>query len=198
MPKPPCPLPEGIKLVSWDVDGTLYPLPLLKLRFTWALALKVRAKGWKWSWETLQGMQGLHEWLDGQRARNAGQVDRGEWEARREIFEREKALFAEVLPLLPLRGRVLPLLEYFRQTGATQVSLSDLECEYKLRALRVERFFAGSFHSEGIGHWKPSPVPFRLLQERFGVRPEEHLHVGDRPETDGAGAKAGGCHFLLL
>ena len=60
-------VPPGIRLVTWDVDGTLYSLPRLKRELTWALLRRAPRDGITRSWKTLRGMQALHDWIDGER-----------------------------------------------------------------------------------------------------------------------------------
>jgi hypothetical protein len=43
---------------------------------------------------------------------------------------------------------------------------------------------------------KPSPEPFYELRKYHGVAPEAHLHIGDRDDTDGEGARLSGCRYL--
>lgn len=45
---------------------------------------------------------------------------------------------------------------------------------------------------------KPAPEMYRIALERLGVNPDESLVVGDRPETDIAGAQKLGCHTALV
>lgn len=45
---------------------------------------------------------------------------------------------------------------------------------------------------------KPSPEMYRLAIEQMGVTPQQTLGVGDRLETDVAGAQALGCHSGLV
>jgi 4-nitrophenyl phosphatase len=45
---------------------------------------------------------------------------------------------------------------------------------------------------------KPKPVMYQVALERMGVRPEETLVVGDRLETDIAGAQELGCRTALV
>ena len=45
---------------------------------------------------------------------------------------------------------------------------------------------------------KPSPEMFRVALQRLETAPDATLVVGDRPETDIAGAQALGCHTALL
>ena len=45
---------------------------------------------------------------------------------------------------------------------------------------------------------KPEPEMYRVALERLGVAPHETLVIGDRLETDIAGAQALGCHTALV
>jgi len=45
---------------------------------------------------------------------------------------------------------------------------------------------------------KPEPTMYRIALERLKILPEKALVVGDRPETDIAGAQMIGCHTALV
>ena len=45
---------------------------------------------------------------------------------------------------------------------------------------------------------KPEPTMYRIALERLNISPERALVVGDRPETDIAGAQLIGCHTALV
>lgn len=191
-------VPQGIRVVSWDVDGTLYPLGSFKRKLVWMLVRRIPRLGFAHFWSTLRDIQKLHDWIDRQRAEGGARVDRAGWEQRNDVFMREKALFAEILPKLKLRRGVRELLDHFRATGVIQVTLSDLEAAYKVEALGVRDYFVAHFPAESLGFWKPSAVPFQQIEQQYGIQPHEHLHIGDRAISDGAGSVAAGCHFLHL
>ncbi len=50
--------------------------------------------------------------------------------------------------------------------------------------------------TEGIA--KPNPEIFRRAVQRFGLRPEETLYVGNLPRTDAAAASSAGLHAAWL
>ncbi len=79
-----------------------------------------------------------------------------------------------------------------------QVILSDFEADYKLKLLGLERFFDAVYVGERMGVFKPSRVAYAKILEDFDLTPECLLHIGDRPDTDGAGAAAVGCPSLVL
>lgn len=53
-------------------------------------------------------------------------------------------------------------------------------------------------YQEPLFAGKPSPLMYQLALERLGVGPHETLVVGDRAETDIAGAQALGCRTALV
>jgi len=61
-------------------------------------------------------------------------------------------------------------------------------------AAHIEHF---CFSNE-LGICKPDPEIFRQALEPLGVRPDEALHVGDRPDLDLAGARAAGLRSVHL
>lgn len=96
------------------------------------------------------------------------------------------------------RPGLIDLLRYLRGRVRAQVILSDYEARYKLQCLGLEDYFEAIYVGEHLGFVKPSPVPFFRVLEDLGVSAECLLHIGDRPDTDGAGAKAAGCPSLVL
>lgn len=178
-----------MKLVTWDVDGTLYSLPELKRR----VFLKLFPRG---KWRLLRSMMALHDWIDAERVLADGKVNHAQWQSQwGEVFTQEKKVFSEVLAQMKPRADALKLLEDYRSSGIVQVALSDLESRYKIKILGLESYFVEVVSAFEVGYWKPSPVAFQKIQRRFGVEAHEHLHIGDRWESDGAGAKASGCRF---
>lgn len=180
-----------IKLVTWDVDGTLYSLPAFRRRVFLRLAQRGRLG-------LIRSMLRLHEWIDSQRGVAGGRVDLAAWQRWEGVFAEERRVFTEVLSKMKPAPRAIELLESYRSQGVVQVALSDLESRYKLAALGLEPYFADVSSAFDAGWWKPSPVAFRAIQEKWGAKPHEHIHIGDRMETDAMGAQAAGCGFILL
>lgn len=140
----------------------------------------------------------MHEWIDAHRFLHEGRVDRVGWEQWKGVLSREQEVIHALLPRIGPRTDILERLRQGRASGAIQVALSDLEARGKIEALGLASYFAEAVSAEALGFWKPSPEPFRWIQRRYGVEPGEHLHLGDRDETDGAGARAAGCRFVLI
>jgi putative hydrolase of the HAD superfamily len=58
-------------------------------------------------------------------------------------------------------------------------------------------YFDHFVFSDEIGSSKPQPVVFESAWRKFGVKPEEMLHIGDREHNDIIGPKKLGVHALL-
>lgn len=61
-----------------------------------------------------------------------------------------------------------------------------------IRALEI----ASSINATMVG--KPQPLLYQMALERLGLKPGETLAIGDRLETDIAGAQAAGIHSALV
>lgn len=78
------------------------------------------------------------------------------------------------------------------------VSNWDAELEGLLRELKLLPYFDAVVSSAAVGYRKPNPVIFDLACERLGVDPAHVIHVGDRPDADGDGARAAGIHPVII
>jgi putative hydrolase of the HAD superfamily len=78
------------------------------------------------------------------------------------------------------------------------ISNFDLRLRDILRHLGVLDFFEQIIISSQIGADKPSPRIFQAAIERFGVEPQEMLHVGDDKVADGDGAREVGIQTFVL
>ena len=97
-----------------------------------------------------------------------------------------------------LRPGVRETLEHFKKQGLRVVALSDHYSDAKLRALGVHTLFDGVYAAEATGHLKPHPEGFRTICKAENIAPHQLLHIGDRDETDGAGARNIGASSLIL
>jgi putative hydrolase of the HAD superfamily len=187
---------DSIRVVSWDVDGTLYSIR----RAAWQVAR--RAAKLTFAGRRLYPIRELAELgeLLGrvERARadatNRSGIDAG-FDRRREL---EGRWWAPAIETLGPRPGVKALLGHFQGRVRAQVVLTDYEADYKLQGLGLAEYFTAVYVGERMGSFKPSPAPYARILEDFGLAPECMLHIGDRVDTDGAGAAAAGCPSLVL
>jgi putative hydrolase of the HAD superfamily len=78
------------------------------------------------------------------------------------------------------------------------VSNADGTVEHSLTNLGLVDSLDLIIDSHVVGFEKPDPRIFEVALERSGATPESTLHVGDLYAADVVGARAAGCHALLL
>ncbi len=67
-----------------------------------------------------------------------------------------------------------------------------------LRGLMMGPYFDEVVSSAEVGYRKPNPMIFTLMLERMGISADEAVHVGDRPDADGVGAKQAGITPVII
>jgi FMN phosphatase YigB (HAD superfamily) len=196
---------DKIRLVVFDVDGTLYSQPRLRprmLRDMMVHAAKARS---------------LHVPL----------VIRAYRHIREQIAEREVAGFETVLvaeaaaatrlPATEIRAvvdewierRPLPylatciypgvaaLFSGLRRQGTIIGVLSDYPAAAKLDALALKADHVLCAGDHGIGILKPNPRGLQVMMETAGVAPGETVLIGDRIDRDGVAAMRAGVWPLI-
>lgn len=67
-----------------------------------------------------------------------------------------------------------------------------------IRGLRMAPYFDEIVSSADVGYRKPNPMIFTIALERLAFDAAEVVHVGDRPDADGAGAAAAGIRPIII
>jgi len=202
--------PEGLKVVVFDVDGTLYrQAPLRRamlVRLLRSYALRP-VEGWR-TLRALSAYRHAQEALrteactnvaDAQLARACGRTNLNRDSVLRCV---ERWMDQEPLPLLR-RFRhegLVEFLEASRAQGLRLAVLSDYPAAAKLRALGIDEYFDVVLcaQSPEIGVFKPHPRGLQVALRRLGVGPQECLYVGDRADVDGAAADAAGIKSVIV
>jgi HAD superfamily hydrolase (TIGR01549 family) len=98
------------------------------------------------------------------------------------------------------RPNLKPLLTALGGAGLRLGVLSDYDPAVKLNALEVAGHFSLALCTTdaNVNALKPHPRGFQVACELWGVKPEEVLYVGDRPNVDGQGATAAGLGCAIL
>ena len=188
----------GIRLVSWDVDGTLFSHLRLSVAVVRVIAQCGMKTGWKNTLEQLHDTWRFHRTVEKQRQASNSMVIASELERFADTYASECRALDSALGAIRPRSRALAMLRRFSSDGIPQVALSDFECGYKLTALGINEHFTETYSCHNLGFWKPSPIPLVKIQKDFGVPPSRHLHIGDRLDTDGAACAANGCRFMPI
>jgi FMN phosphatase YigB (HAD superfamily) len=190
---------DELKVVTWDVDGTLYSLRRMK-RFVLAKYLKETLKGrGVLAHQQLTTLRQYREVINRVRTNGGaldesvlGTLDSGLLTAATQRW------YVEAIAKTGPRSDVEKVLISFRSRGIPQVVFSDYEAESKLKALRLAEYFDGVYVGERLGFVKPHTAVLKRIAVDFSVPLESVLHIGDRIDRDEAAARAAGCRCLIL
>lgn len=203
----------GVRAVLFDVDGTLYAQTPLRIKMAAELAFagvraprkiardaRILATFRRMREELRQEGAAASRPLEMlQYSRPAGRLGIDAADVRQVVDEwiMERPLRHLRSARRPGLGRFLSLLA---DRGLRVGALSDYPVHTKLRALGVANYFSLGLCTADrpINAFKPHPGGFRHACELWGVAPQEVLYVGDRPETDGAGAAAAGIRCVIV
>jgi len=196
---------DGIRLVVFDVDGTLYDQRGLRLRMLREMLLvPFRGRGVEFI-SILRAYRRIREQL--------GESLQEDFE--RELISRTAALVGcseervrvtagEWLEQRPLRHLVryrypgLPeLFHGLRQQGRKIGIFSDYPARAKLEALQLDADFIVCAGDADVGVLKPHPRGLQVLMARAAMSPAETILIGDRPERDGLAAQAANVRSLI-
>ena len=196
---------NGIALVVFDVDGTLYNQRLLRTLMARDLLLHTVAKRDLGVVSTLRAFRRIRERLGEQ---EAGDFERlslaGTAAAVGGSPEAVHATVTEWMEVRPLpylaRCRYPGVIELFaglRRQGKTIGILSDYPARAKLAALGLCADHLVSAGDDGVGFLKPHTRGLELLMEKARAGAQSTVVIGDRPERDGLVARRLGVRALI-
>lgn len=192
-----------IKAVSFDLDGTLYSSAKLKGPVLWATFPR---------WRTMRVGRRVREALRGQRFVDgeallqheatiaAERLDRSvdtTREALRRVFDHD---VVRVLPKVGARIEARAVLEALVARDIAICVISDRgSVAEKLGAVGLADLpWRALISADDVGALKPDPLLFTQAAMACGVDIKHLLHVGDRDDCDGAGARAAGARVVII
>jgi putative hydrolase of the HAD superfamily len=196
---------DEIRLVVFDVDGTLYDqrgLRFCMLREMLLSSIRSRdidfiyiLRAYRRIREELGDL--LHEDFERElTSRTTALVGCSEDQVRSTAGE-----WLEERPLRHLmRYRYPRLPELFlglRKCGKKIGIFSDYPARKKLDALELDADFIVCAGDEGVGVLKPHARGLHVLMSRAAMSPSETILIGDRPERDGLAAQSVGVRALI-
>lgn len=191
---------SSVRLVVFDVDGTLYRQRPVRLRMAAALVADALRKRSLSTIRALGRYRRLREDMADREASGFEAELAGAVAAATGLAPAEVAMLVDhwinrrPLPLL-LRARypvVDRLFDAIRASGRGIGVLSDYPAAAKLEALGLAADHVAAAGDAAVGVMKPSPAGLRHLMTLAGVAPDHVVFIGDRPERDGeAGRRAG-------
>lgn len=188
-----------IKLVSWDIDGTLYSIRHMKWHLMRMFLSEITRGQGLAARKELAALRRYRERINEARLGGGALAEFFLMQNCREVLlEMEKRWYGPALQKTGPRAGVANVISFLASRDIPQVVLSDYEAEYKLDSLGLADRFASIYVGERLGFVKPSPVGFQRAADDFEVSTASFLHIGDQADRDDAGARAAGCQCFIL
>ncbi len=188
----------NIRVVSWDVDGTLYSLQRMRWQLLFLLVKEMTPSGGLGSIRELRVLRQFRMIMEEARTSDEARPAAVEPDHRKSLLELEHHWYGRAIERSGPRPGVADVLAFLAARGLTQVVFSDYDSDYKLESLGLQDRFQSVYSGESLGFLKPSPRGLQLIAHDFEIPPGYLLHIGDRAETDGAAARAAECQSLIL
>jgi FMN phosphatase YigB (HAD superfamily) len=196
---------DGIRLVIFDVDGTLYRPRALRIRMGRDLLLHTLCKRDLSVVSVLARYRRIRERLADEEVADFERTLTAETaKAAGQTLETVRAIVAEWVEQRPLvylatcRCAGLPgLFAGLRGKGKSIGILSDYPAKAKLAALGLSADHVVCASDDGIGLLKPHPRGLEILIAAAGAEARTTLLIGDRIDRDGAVARRVGVRALI-
>lgn len=196
-----------IKVVIFDVDGTLYDqrklrkymmVALLKYYIVNPLSLKelkilidFRNEREKQAFKAVNDLENA-QYIWGAQASGVSP-------------ERVRSVVNKWIFLIPLKyiayccySGVLEFFENLSKRGIATAIFSDYPAKEKMSALGLSPCFILCSTDKNVDRFKPDPRGLFVIAEKLGVHIENCLFIGDRDERDGECARKAGMPYLIL
>ena len=195
----------GVCLVVFDVDGTLYSQPKLRLRIAREMLVDAVVHQSLEAVTVVRAYRKIREQM-GERevADYEGQLVVETARATRRSPERVRGIVDEWIERRPLRHLaacrypgVLDLFAGLRRNGKKIGIFSDYPARAKLGALELHADCIVCAADSGVGILKPNPRGLEILMVSAGVTARQTVLIGDRANRDGTAASRVGVRSLI-
>ena len=196
---------DGVRLVAFDMDGTLYSQYRLRLRMMRDILFDAAAKRTLDTIIVLRTYRRIRELLADREAADfdnalADETARSTGRASHQVRSIVEE-WIERRPLPYLKAcrypRLAELFAGLRRQGKAIGILSDYPAGAKLAALGLKADHIVCANDDGIGLLKPNPRGLGALIEAAGTTPHQTVLIGDRPDRDGEAARRMGAWPLI-
>ncbi|HKP37935.1 MAG TPA: HAD family hydrolase [Pyrinomonadaceae bacterium] len=190
---------NSIRLVSWDVDGTLYSISRMKWHLMKLFLNHMFQGRARLAAKELAALGRYRSQVDS--VREAGGILSESYltqNQREALLETETRWYGPAIHKAGPRKDVVEVISFFASRGIPQVVLSDYEAAYKLDSLGLTSRFASIYVGERLGFVKPNARGFQHIAADYQISAADILHIGDRIDRDDAAARAAGCQRLIL
>lgn len=198
---------DRVRVVIFDVDGTLYTQSRLRKKMMYALLAHYTIRPWR-----LQEMMILHHFR-AEREKRAGHaggdlenaqytwcVEKGNYSPAKVRKVVEQWMFN--FPNRYLTECTYPGTQSFfaklRSKGIQIAIYSDYKAHAKMQAMGLQADLIVSSTDPEIDRLKPDPKGLLYIAEKLQVSPQECLFIGDRQELDGQCALSANMPYLIV
>ncbi|ALI99899.1 HAD family hydrolase [Rufibacter tibetensis] len=196
-----------IKVVIFDVDGTLYTQSPLRKKMLFSLLSHYALRPWSWKdLLILHHFRAEREKKSGIPCKNLEDAQY-EWCASKGNFPipRIKKVVDYWMFNYPnkyLTGTMYPgvktFFEALKQKNIKIGIYSDYKAVDKLKAMGLQADIIVSSTDKEVDNLKPNPRGLFYITEKLKVQPEECLFIGDRQELDGQCAIQANMPYLIV
>jgi FMN phosphatase YigB (HAD superfamily) len=194
-------------VVIFDVDGTLYNQPLLRLRMLLSLVLYYSVhfgslnelkvlKVFRIQREKI-AFQNENFPIDQQYKRCAGLTNTAENKVKKIVQKWIHNIPLSYISKYKFKN-IDNLLSKMREKGIIVCVYSDYFADDKIKKLRLTFDHVFSSEQIEINKIKPSPDGLNYIVSKLGAKKEKALMIGDRKDIDGLCAKNAGIDFLKV
>lgn len=195
----------SVRLVVFDVDGTLYDQPPLRRAMAWELTKASAREGHLRTIFILHAFRRVRErlgkasgddFIDDQFHLAAQASGYSETEVRDVVGRWIDRAPLTVLPRYKAQG-IDRLFDVLRWSGRQIAAWSDYPVRAKLDVLGLAVDHDAWAGDDAVGRLKPDPAGLAHILDEAGVPASETLVIGDRFDRDWAGASALGVRTLI-
>ncbi len=196
---------SGVRLVAFDVDGTLYSQPRLRLRIAREMLIDVVIRQSLEAVAVVRAYRQIRERMaEREVADYEGSLMVETARATRRLPERVRGIVDEWIGRRPLRHLAacrypgaLELFAALRGNGNMIGIFSDYPAQAKLDALGLRADYIVCAADSGVGILKPNPRGLEVLMAAAGATARQTVLIGDRADRDGAAAGRIGVRSLI-
>lgn len=198
---------KNIKVVIFDVDGTLYDQSILRKKIFIKLLVHYTARPWKF--KDLLILRDFRNAREKKAGIKVSDIENAQYQWCAEEGNYSISRVKEVVgtwifnkPNSYLPNCIYPgtknLFTLLKRKGFKIAIYSDYKADAKLKALNLPVDLIVSSTDSFIDKLKPDPTGLYYIAEKLKAKIGECLFIGDRPELDGQCAINAGMPYLIV